>query len=178
MPDTTSQPEKRKRGGNKTPAAKALSEHREMRAIELRAQGKTYRYIADELGYANEKSAYDAYQRARQRAINESADEIKNNLLDMINMVGAAHLPKAMGTAGDDPDPRSADVVMKAATQVAKLLGLEAPQKVESTVTYFDGDGSDLDHRILELSRRLDRGQVGESPLDLDAGRPEESAVS
>lgn len=149
-----------------------------MRAIELRAKGKTYAQIAQELGYANERGAYDAYQRARQRSIQESADEIKNNLLDMISTVGAAHLPKATGDDGSDPDPRSAEVVMKAAAQVAKLLGLEAPQRVESTVTYFDGDGSDLDRRILELSQRLDRGPSGEGAADLDAGRQAQPAAS
>jgi hypothetical protein len=149
-----------------------------MEVARLRADGMTFPDIAQKLGYADHSGARNAYERVRTEFITGALDDERDNMLRLIQSVGLAHLPKARGEDGNDPDPRSADVVMKVAAQAAKLLGLEAPQKVESTVTYFDGDGSDLDHRILELSQRLDRGQVGESPLDLDAGRPEESAVS
>jgi len=49
---------------------------RDAQAASLRAKGRTYQQIADEMGYSEKKTAYDAVQRAMQDIIREPAEAV------------------------------------------------------------------------------------------------------
>ena len=134
----------------------------------MRVEGRTYQQIADALGYADPSAARQAYLRGSAELIADTKEEMRQNHALLMMSLGQAHLPKARGENGADPDPRSAEIVLKVLQQHAKLYGLDAPTQIEANINHFDGDGSDIDRRIAELSARLlaRPDSAGESGMD------------
>ncbi|MCP6652171.1 hypothetical protein NL518_29175, partial [Klebsiella pneumoniae] len=50
---------------------------KQRRALELRAAGKTFPQIAEELGYRSVSSAYGAVMRGLERTLQEPAEELR-----------------------------------------------------------------------------------------------------
>jgi len=155
---------------------------RDRNAVQLRSRGQTYQQISDELGYGNLSNARRAVKKALEGIIVEGRDEaIKLQLdeLDMmqravIDVLEAKHYVVSDGRIvhlgdKDDPDRRellddgpvlqAVDRLLKIADRRAKLLGLDAPKRVEVSDTT-----PDLDAAVRDLAAELALA-AGDSPM-------------
>ena len=154
---------------NKQPDPETID--REIKVLELRRAGLTWQKIADEVGYADPTGAYAAYKRAVKRVLQEPADEVRQQEIDRLDRLQVAVWPRAM--KGDD---RAINTILRLMERRAKLLGLDAAQKVQAEVTTFDGH-RDIDaeiERIVQIIRNADHGQ----PLALESGTGESGTVT
>jgi hypothetical protein len=125
---------------------------KEAKIIELRRVGFTWEIIAKELGYANASGAYKAYQRLSDRFIRPNLEEYRDMELDRLDRLHATYWAKA--TKGET---KAAEMVLKIIDKRAKLLGLDAPQKldIQAEVITYDGDAIQRETAaIVELVRR------------------------
>ncbi len=127
--------------------------HREAEAMRLRARGRTFQEIADELGYANRAAAKNLIDRAYLKirlpaaeayrvAMDEQLDELYSATMKVME---AKHLKVVAGSVVFDPttggimeDDRPVLDAVRAALAVlerrAKLHGLDAPTRVQAEV--------------------------------------------
>ena len=96
-------------------------------ALRLRLQGKSYQQIADELGYATPSGAHQAVKKALARTVQEPADELRKVESDRMDAMLSYMWPRV-----EKGDPRAVEVAMKLAERRAKLLGLDAPEQIET----------------------------------------------
>lgn len=96
-------------------------EERDQQIYALAASGLTYREIATQTGASKSTVA-----RAVQAQSKLHQDESLAYARDMILKRGQLIVRKHMAKVGD---PRSADVILRASEQQAKLLGLYTPQQ-------------------------------------------------
>ncbi len=109
------------------------------RALELRAAGRPYHEIADELGICESRAAHyvaEALERLRGEEVRH-ADVARHLELARLDAMFAAHWDGAL--AGN---VRETETCLKIMDRRAKYLGLDAPVKV------------DISHRIPELARQ------------------------
>ena len=124
---------------------------RERQVIELRRAGLTFDVIAQQVGYSNASGAHHAYRRALQRTLNEAGvDEMRQTELDRLD-----RLQRFAWTAAAQGDLKAIDAVLRIMQRRARLLGLDAPARVQQEVTVWTGD-SDLDREIQQLIAQLD----------------------
>ncbi|GAA0402844.1 hypothetical protein GCM10009530_63520 [Microbispora corallina] len=152
---------------------------RDAEACELRAQGLTYQQIADELGLSSKGQAYEAVQRALRDIVQEPADEVRQLELLRLDELArrartvmlAKHLVVDKGTVviwegapliDDAPVLQVIDRLLKIQERRARLLGLDAPQRVsvdaqqigEDIMTLIaalaGGDDEDDDHELVD----------------------------
>lgn len=90
------------------------------KALELRKEGKTYRDIADDLGYTNPGNAYRAVQDALKEVTREPAEEVLQLELSRLDMLLTAMLPYAM-----QGDEKAVLRVLNIMDRRAKYLGLD-----------------------------------------------------
>lgn len=146
MPDEphhTTQP----RSGNGKWVRTPESAARDARAAELRAQGKTFQQIADELGLANKGDAHHAVERALAEIVKGPAEALRDLELSRLDTMYEAamgvlerqHVTVSNGKVvhlSDDPLPddgpvlQAIDRLLKIQERRAKLLGLDAEKKV------------------------------------------------
>lgn len=110
----------------------AITERR-AKAIAMRLAGATLEHIAKHLGYGSRSHVSKDIDRALEEYREQQTAATRNLIsqeLARIDRLQAGHWPGA--TKGD---PRAAEIVLKCMTHRAKLLGLEAPTRVETTVT-------------------------------------------
>lgn len=146
---------------------------RDARVAELRAQQMTFSEIADRLGYSHASGARKAYERALKAIITPAAEEartVEALKLDALER----HAWKIIRTMPEDdagnPLPlRAADVhlaagnhILRAAARRAALFGLDAPTRLETTITNDTGTDED----VLDL---LDGGSLTHQD---DGGEP------
>ncbi len=125
---------------------------RRKRALEMRASGATYQAIADELGYRNRTSAYDAVASGLKDITREPAKHLRDLELERLDAMQAALWESA--TQGD---PGAIAVCLKIGERRARLWGLYAPTKIEGKVeTTVRSDFSSLTPE--EKRRKLERG--------------------
>lgn len=122
---------------------------REMKVLELRRAGLTWQRIADEVGYADHTGAYSAYKRAIKRTMQQPADEIREQELDRIDRLQLAAWPNAM--KGNE---RAILAIVRLMERRAKLLGLDAPTRIQQDVTTWTGDES-IDRAVRDLAALL-----------------------
>ena len=122
---------------------------KEIKVLELRRAGLTWQRIAEEVGYADHTGAYAAYKRAIKRTMQQPADELRDAELDRIDRLQLAAWPKAM--KGDE---RSILVIVRLMERRAKLLGLDAPTRIQQDVTTWTGDES-IDRAVKDLAALL-----------------------
>lgn len=154
---------------NKQPDPEVID--REIKVLELRRAGLTWQKIALETGYADPTGAYAAYKRAVKRVLKEPVQEVLDQELDRLDRLQVAVWPRAM--KGDD---RAINTILRLMERRAKLLGLDAAQKVQAEVTTFDGH-RDIDaeiERIVEIIRHANNGQ----PMALEGGASESGAIT
>lgn len=151
---------------------------RDAEAARLRAEGYTYERIAKELRYSHRDLARRAVERALAAAVREPADEarqielirldslwthamqvlandhlaISNGRVVMIERDG-----EAVPVPDDAPVLQAIDRLLKIMERRAKLLGLDAPTKVEAITI------DRLDQAIAELERELGGTEAGEA---------------
>lgn len=149
---------------------------RDREAAELRTQGHSYHEIAQRLGYKHRESARRAVARALVDAVREPADELRQMELirldslwvEAVKVLHAAHVTVSNGkvvtmtkdgeevpVADDAPVLQAIDRLLKIMERRSKLLGLDAPTKVE--VMSLDR----IDQAIAELERELGAGEAG-----------------
>jgi hypothetical protein len=144
---------------------------KEIKVLELRRAGLTWSAIADQTGYADATGAYAAYKRAIKRVLDEPADEVRKQELDRIDRLQVAVWNRAL--KGDD---KAINTVLRLMERRARLLGLDAAQRVQAEVVTYDGH-RDIDgeiERILQIIRSVDHGE----PLALESGSSEGGTVT
>lgn len=108
------------------------------RALELRRDGMTWPAIAEELGYADKASAYNAAKRLLDRTEVESVEEyraIQSDRLDEAYRIQFKAL-KDLVFMGELPAiPPAVNALVKISDRQSKLLGLDAPTRVAVTGT-------------------------------------------
>lgn len=138
----------------KAPSPSVLE--KEIKIIELRRAGVTWEKIALETGFRNASGAYKMYQRAAERMVRPHLEEYRDMQLDRLERMHMAVWPRAK-----DGDLRAIETALRISDREAKLLGLEAPLKVQAEVTVYEGQQL-VEHtaRIIELIRQS-RGETG-----------------
>ena len=99
---------------------------RERQALELRKAGASFQAIADKLGWADPSVAHKAVVRALANTIQQPADELRPLEAERLDRLLLAVWPDACN--GDD---RAINRALQIMGQRAKLLGLNAPTKVD-----------------------------------------------
>lgn len=99
---------------------RALAAARRARAIELRAQGRTYEQIADELGYANRGTVCRIVGRALEAQTVEAVDVLRSLEVERLDAVQVAIWDKAMSG-----DVHAAKQAIRIIAARCRLLGLE-----------------------------------------------------
>ncbi len=144
---------------------------RELAVVELRRTGETWDRIAKVVGYANAAGAYKAYKRALLRTLQQPTEEMRDLELDRLDRLQRAYWKRAI-----DGETRAADFILRVIDRRAKILGLDAPQKIQAEVVNYDGS-SNIDPDIERIIRLLD--QVDQSrPLQVESGISESGTTT
>ena len=100
---------------------------RRLKALELRLAGASYRQIGESLGI-HYTTAWDDVQVMLQEYATEPADAVRNAEIARLDRLLLAHWPLAIKA-----DPKATATVLSIMDRRARLLGLDAPQKVDIT---------------------------------------------
>lgn len=111
---------------SKTSARRLAATERQLQALELRAGGVSFPRIAQRLGYDGPSGAYKAVLTALKRTQQEPADEVRRLAVERLDRILFAIWKRAL-----DGDLECIDRVLKIETRRAKLLGLDAPDKID-----------------------------------------------
>ena len=120
---------------SKTSVRRLKAIERQKQALELRATGKSYDYIAAELGYASASGAYSAVEAAILRTQQEPADHVRVMELRLTDKL-LAKLVDRLDSPGSLPasDLRAlTDSTLRVMDRRAKYLGIDQPVKVAPT---------------------------------------------
>lgn len=133
-------------------------------AYQLRLQGKDWRSIAEETGYASHVTAQLAVTAYLQRAVAEVGSELAaftlQTELDRLDALQAAWWAQAV--LGDD---KAAKVVLDIIRQRSRLMGLDAPMggtTVEHRTIVIDGTDMARQLRAIAEQQRLGQGDTPE----------------
>jgi len=122
---------------------------KERQVLELRRSGSTFDSIARTLGYAGPQGAHEAFKRALRRTLQQPADEIRQMEIDRLDRLQRATWQTAL-----TGNPKAILVILKIMDRRAKLLGLDAPQRLQQEVTVYEG-GTDIDREVQRLAELL-----------------------
>lgn len=183
-------PNGRQRGGNGRFLPSIETAERDAKACRLRSDGWTYPAIAAELGYCGPGEAYNGTQRAMMAIIREPAEELLRLELDRLDMMWRAalevlrrkHLTVSHGKVvivggepllDDAPVLGAIDRLLNIQARRAKLLGLDAPKKIEVlTMDVIDAEIATLMAEIGRLDAGYKERMLGsdtKTPVDSDA---------
>jgi AraC-like DNA-binding protein len=155
-----------------TPEEKvAEREAKELKVLDLRRAGFTFQRIAEEVGYATPSGAQRALERIMSRNIPQAPEEFRWQELDRLDRMQVALWPRAM--KGDD---RAIGTIVRLMERRARLVGIDAPTKIQAEVVNYDGN-RDIDgdiERIVNLIRGVDSSE----PLALEGGTSENGTVA
>jgi hypothetical protein len=140
--------------GIKTPEPEQLD--RELAVVELRREGKTWQQIADVVKYATPMGAWKAYQRACQRTLQEPTDEARRIELDRLDALQRTYWEPAV-----EGNLRAADFVLRVIDRRARILGIDAPQKIQAEVVNYEGVGS-IDAEVDRIARIIEAAEHAE----------------
>lgn len=96
------------------------------KALQLRAEGRTFREIASEVGYNSVQAAHEAVKRALKELVREPAEDVLHLELERLDRMWGVHYLNAQ--AGD---VQALGACIRLMERRAKLLGLDAPEKSE-----------------------------------------------
>lgn len=96
-------------------------------ALEMRKEGCTFGVIAERMGYFDASGASKIVKRAMALTIQEPADEVRRLELERLDM-----MLKAINSRVKAGEPRAIEVALQIGDRRAKLLGLDAPTKMET----------------------------------------------
>ena len=151
----------------KTPEPEQID--RELAVVNLRRTGLTWEMIAREVGYASPAGAWKAYERACARTLEEPTAEARRIELDRLDALQYTYWDPAI--AGN---LRAADFVLKVIDRRAKILGIDAPQKIQAEVVTYDGTGS-LDAEVERIARLIDAAERQQTAITADTEQHSES---
>jgi glycine/D-amino acid oxidase-like deaminating enzyme len=130
-----------------TPINSAIARQREDDVVFLRTRERLlWREIAERLE-CDEKTCREAWTRARTKSNKDAQEQLdawRAEMLATCEAVLDGLMPKVL-----KGDPRAAEAATKAIERTAKLLGLDAPLKVNATVT------DEMTARIKALAEEL-----------------------
>ncbi len=148
---------------------------RDAKACALRAEGLTYDAVAKQMGYADPATARNAVQRALMAIVEPSAARLRTlelARLDLLlgkawSVLKAEHIVVSQGRVMGDPrtgEPmvdhgpvlQAIATVLKIMERRAKLMGLDAPVKVEAITV------DQIDAEVARLAAEM--GMVDERP--------------
>jgi SMC interacting uncharacterized protein involved in chromosome segregation len=149
---------------------------RDAQAADLRAKGWTYQKIADELGYADKRTAYDAVERALKDVVREPGTAVLHFELERLDqqLVRLNEMEAAARKVLDDQPLQAIDRLVKIedvrnrnAERRANLTGLNAAIKVDATVHEVTQQDLELQEMVREAEAavaadRAKREAVGE----------------
>lgn len=142
-------------------AQRAATAERRGKAVAMRLAGLDFETIATRLGYADRAAAHKDITRAMETSIAEmsrNADVLRQEELARLDRLQAG-----VWTAAAAGDPKAVSTVLQIIDRRCRLLGLDAPQRVE--VVSLDA----VDAEIRRLTAELGRDQVGEVAPTPDA---------
>lgn len=156
------------RGGNGRYARGADTAERDANACRLRTEGATYSQIADQLGYADRAHARQAVERGLVAIVAEPAIELRTLELARLDLALAEafavlrrrHVVVSHGRIITDPETgeplrddgpvlAAVDRIVRIGERRCKLLGLDAPTRVEAITI------DQVDAEIARLSAKL-----------------------
>ena len=118
---------------SKTSKRRIKAVERQRAALELRKTGATYQEIADQLRYQGSSGAYKSVMSALKRTLQEPARDVR--LLELIrldDLYAAVYQMIQQSIEDSEPLPLIAvDRCLKIMDRRAKLLGLDAPAKLQ-----------------------------------------------
>ena len=121
-----------KKNSPKRTTSRALyARQREVKALELRLAGLHYNEIAKRLDYANRSSAYAAVIRVLDRREQEPAERVRHIELQRLERLLLTYWSRA--TRKRKPDISAAKLCLDILARRARMLGLDAPVKVDIT---------------------------------------------
>lgn len=121
----------KKNGPQRTNTRAMNARAREVKALEMRMSGLPYSQIAASLGYKGRSSAYSAVMRVLDRREQEPAEKVRNLELQRLERLLMAYWPRAIRKRA--PDVHAAKMCLDILTRRARMLGLDAPVKVDIT---------------------------------------------
>lgn len=121
----------KKNGPQRTNARAVNAREREVKALEMRMAGLPYSQIAAALGYRGRSSAYRAVIRVLDRREQEPAERVRNLELQRLERLLMAYWTRAVRKR--KPDVQAAKMCLDILTRRARMLGLDAPVKVDIT---------------------------------------------
>jgi hypothetical protein len=130
-----------------TPTNRDIARQREDDVVRLRTRERlTWKQIAAEMG-CDDKTCREAWARARAKSHQDAAEALdawRGEMLATCEAILDGLMPKVL--AGD---PRAAEAATKVIERTARLLGLDAPLRVNATVT------DEMTARIKALAEEL-----------------------
>jgi hypothetical protein len=122
----------KKNGPQRTNARAINARQRELKALEMRMAGQpSYDLIAQALGYKGRSSAYRAVMRALDRREQEPAERVRSLELQRLERLLLTYWKRA--TRQQLPDLSAAKLCLDILARRARMLGLDAPVKVDIT---------------------------------------------
>lgn len=137
-------------------AQRAKTAQRRTQAIQLALAGLGWDAIADKLDYSSRQAAHKDVQRALAQRLaeqTEAADELRAVELMRLDRLQAAAWPKAVGG-----DLKAIETCLKIIVERRKLLGLDAPAKLE--VITLDAVDAEIRRLEAELGQRAEAGEA------------------
>jgi len=138
-------------GESKISPRRILAAEKQVKAMELRKAGATFREIGEKLGYT-EAGARKAVMSALRKTLREPADELRTLEVERLDAMMQGLWPEALRG-----NPNAVTRVLNIMERRAKLLGLDAPAKVAPTnpegneawqgliIQYVDNNGKPMD---------------------------------
>lgn len=150
------------------------TERKERKVVELRQLGLTFDIIAERVGYASASGAFHAYKRYMERYNSLPAEKLRELQGTQLDRLLAGVWTKALRG-----DPSAIDRVLKIFERQARLFGLDAPNRSESTITIDDGR-DDLDEQVRRfaylIAEARQNNAIGYNPSEsIDVGIDGES---
>jgi hypothetical protein len=136
---------------NKTPLHELVD--REKQIIELRIEGFTWRQIAEQT-QMSPAGALKAYNRAMIRTLKPASEELRELELDRLDTLQQTYWQPAV-----NGNLRAADFILRVIDKRAKILGLDAPTKIQAEVVTYDG-GTNLDAEVEAIARLIDASRT------------------
>lgn len=121
----------KKNGPQRTNARALNARQRELKALEMRMAGQPYSRIAAALGYRGRSSAYTAVMRVLERREQEPAERVRLLELQRLERLLLTYWQRA--TRQRTPDINAAKLCLDILARRARMLGLDAPVKVDIT---------------------------------------------
>lgn len=120
------------------------AQQKRAQALELRRSGATFQQIADALGYANAGTVHRMVRQALAAIPVEAAEAYRAEELDRLDA-----LQRGLWPAARSGNVRAAEACLRVMESRRKLLGLDAPTRIDAKVS------SELDAEIEQLVELL-----------------------